>query len=71
MRYFEPIVDLQKSTVIYNGISKEYLLKKKYKEKEEVTFLISGNLNKNKQQLLVLQAANELLNRNINSFHIS
>lgn len=59
-KYFCQVADSGKSSVIYNGISGEYLLNRNYEKKEKIIFLISGNLTRKKGQMLVLQAAREL-----------
>lgn len=58
--YFKTHADPEKSQVIYDGISEDYIIDKDYSEKEKITFLISGNLTRGKGQMLVLQAAKEL-----------
>ena len=62
--YFEKYADLDKSHIIYDGISGVYINHRDYTEKENVVFLISGNLVRGKGQMLVLQAANELKRKN-------
>lgn len=63
--HFRQFADAGKSSVIYNGISKEYLFERHYEKKEKTIFLISGNLTRKKGQMLVLQAARELKQRNM------
>lgn len=70
MQYFHLVVDTNKSIVVYNGVGKEYFIEREYCKKDEVIFLISGNLNRNKRQLLVLQAAEELLRRGEENFAV-
>ncbi len=62
--YFADYADSAKSEVIYNGISDAYIIHRNYTEKEKIVFLISGNLTRSKGQMLLLQAAKELKNRN-------
>lgn len=62
--YFKGYADPNKSRVIYNGISDNYIIHRNYFEKEKIVFLISGNLVRGKGQMLVLQAANELKRKN-------
>ena len=69
--YFKEYASNKKRQVIYNGISREYLYERNYQDKKtKVTFLIAGNLNRNKRQMLVLQAANELIERGIFDFKV-
>lgn len=69
--YYKEYVSNQKWQVIYNGVSCEYLYERSYQDKKTgITFLIAGNLNRNKQQMLVLQAANELVERGIFDFKV-
>ena len=70
LNYFKSVIYNGKNIVVYNGISKDYIVEREYTDKEEISFLISGNLNKNKQQLLVLQAGAELLKRGMDNFKI-
>ena len=57
--------------VIYNGISKEFLMEKKYEQRNsKVIFLISGNLHRNKGQNLALQAVRRLKDEGINNFEL-
>lgn len=62
--YFKGYADPNKSQVIYNGISENYIIHRNYSEREKIAFLISGNLVRGKGQMLVLQAANELKRKN-------
>lgn len=62
--YFKRYADPNKSQVIYNGISEDYIIHRDYQNKEKIVFLISGNLVRGKGQMLVLQAANELKKKN-------
>ena len=62
--YFNGYAHPNKSRVIYNGISENYIIHRNYFEKEKIVFLISGNLVRGKGQMLVLQAANELKRKN-------
>ena len=69
--YFKECVSNKKGQAIYNGISREYLYERNYQDKKTgITFLIAGNLNRNKRQMLVLQAANELVERGIFDFKV-
>lgn len=62
--YFKKYADSDKSHIIYDGISGDYIIHRDYHEKEKVVFLISGNLVRGKGQMLVLQAANALKKKN-------
>lgn len=62
--YFKGYADPNKSQVIYNGISEDYIIHRDYQSKEKIIFVISGNLVRGKGQMLVLQAANELKKKN-------
>lgn len=70
MQYFADFVNKNKTKVIYNGIADKYIQSRIYQEKEEVTFLIAGNLNRKKQQMLVLLAAKLLIEKNVSGFKI-
>lgn len=62
--YFSRYIDMEKSCIIYNGIVPDGAISRTGNECNKIVFLISGNINRNKQQMLVLQAANELKNKN-------
>lgn len=62
--YFKGYADPNKSRVIYNGISEDYIIHREYQNKKKIIFLISGNLVRGKGQMLVLQAANALKKKN-------
>lgn len=70
LQHFETVAALDKRVVIYDGIRKEYLIERNYAISNCVTFISSGNLNENKQQLVLLQAGNELLSRGVHDFII-
>lgn len=58
--HFRRYADQQKSRLVYDGLPKDYIIYKDYPPKEKVIFLISGNLARNKGQMLLLRAAKEL-----------
>lgn len=68
--YFAECVNQDKAKVIYNGISEKYIQPRTYQKSTEVSFLISGNLNRNKQQMLVLKAAKVLVDKKIKEFKV-
>lgn len=58
-------------TVIYNGISNEFLYEKTYKTKyQKVIFLISGNFHRNKGQSIALRAAKVLKDKGFENFEL-
>lgn len=68
---FKEYLNFNKVKVIYNGISSQYLYEREFiNQKEYTTFLVAGNLNRNKQQMLVLRATKKLLEQNIKNFKI-
>ena len=56
--------------VIYDGISSQYLNYSCpfYKESRKITFLIAGNLQRNKGQKIVLEAVHLLKEKGIENF---
>lgn len=68
----------EKARVIYNGVSENYLLNKYVENpvdngdnhKEQVTFLVSGNMQRTKRQDLILQAADILNDRGYDKFRL-
>lgn len=68
--YREDIPD-EKCTVIYNGISEDFLCPKEYADSiSKVVFLISGNFHRNKGQNLALQAAKILKDKGFWNFEL-
>ena len=69
---FSNIVDRNKITHIYNGVSENFRLKKDYvqKENQEVKFLISGNYCREKGQIDAVLAAAELCKKGISNFKL-
>ncbi len=73
--YYQDTIEEEKSCVIYNGVSDAFSIDK-YGEKtfverdKPITFLISGNLHRNKRQDLVLEAAKILLERGNTQFRL-
>lgn len=55
-QYYSDYIGEKKCHVIYNGIASFFSMKKENVSKECITFLISGNLHRNKGQDKVLQA---------------
>ena len=54
--------------IIYNGISGDYLQEKNFDIKEKVVFLVSGTIVQNKNQILVVKAAKQLLEQGYKKF---
>lgn len=68
--FYEEKIDSNLGVLIYDGISKDYLIEKKYKETKTVTFLLASTLEKNKGQLLALKSSKILLDRGIKNFKL-
>lgn len=69
--YYKDKVDEEISQVIYNGISQEYIYLRDYtRANKKTVFLIAGNLHRNKQQMLVLDAVHRLKNKKITNFEL-
>lgn len=64
-----PEIEKSISQVVYDGVSKKYLIQRK-RRGETPSFLIAGNLSKNKNQLLVLKAVKKLKDDGITKFSI-
>lgn len=56
--------------LIYNGIENDFL-KKDYKKNEIIKFILIGNIIDGKNQLEVIKAAKQLINKGIENFNIS
>lgn len=69
-KYYSDIDCEEKVRVIYNGIGRGYLQKKKFTEKKEIIFVICGNLVENKNQMLVLCASKKLVDEGYHNFRI-
>lgn len=67
---YHDIKDEKKIRVIYNGISKEYLQTKIFSLREQTIFVVSGTIIKNKNQILVVQAAKRLLEEGYSNFEV-
>ncbi|MDE6625209.1 MAG: glycosyltransferase family 4 protein [Lachnospiraceae bacterium] len=68
--YREEIAD-EECTVIYNGISEDFLCPKEYKKNtSKVVFLISGNLHRNKGQDTALKAVKILKDKGFDRFEL-
>lgn len=63
------LISDEKAEVVYNGISTNYKSKEKTYN-SVLTFLISGNLNVNKNQMLVLKAVEVLRQRGVTNFQV-
>lgn len=72
--YYRDEIDDKKSTVIYNGIAEQFLQDKygqtKNIPREEVTFLIAGNLHPGKHQELALEAGRKLLEQGVTNWKL-
>lgn len=60
----------KKCLVIHDGLSKKYINKKDNKDSEVIRFVIAGNLTPNKNQDIVIEAADILRGRGIRNFRI-
>lgn len=73
-QYYGKNLEKEKCHVIYNGISSDYLFPKyedgETKEDNEITFLISGNLHRNKKQNLAIEAVEILQQRGYCNFNL-
>lgn len=69
-KYYGDILDDGCRQVIYDGISDEHLSEDGYLQSGAVTFLVAGNLSKNKNQRIVLEAARILQERKIGNFRV-
>ena len=68
--YRQEIAD-EECTVIYNGISEDFLCPKEYKKNtSKVVFLISGNLHRNKGQDTALKAVKILKDKGFDNFEL-
>ncbi len=65
-----PEIDDNISRQVYDGVSKEYINYEGKIEHQNTTFLISGNLNRNKNQMIVLEACKILKNQGIADFNV-
>ena len=69
--YYRDIDDKTLKKVVYNGVSTKFIIEeKKYMQKDNISFLIAGNLQVNKKQNIVLEAANILVNQGIKNFRV-
>lgn len=73
-QYYKEDLKEEKCHVIYNGISSNYLFAKYENEiinkNKNITFLISGNLHRNKKQNIAIEAALILKNRGYDNFSL-
>jgi hypothetical protein len=68
--YYDDIKE-SNSIVIYDGISEEYLLEKDFlEEKNKIIFLIAGNLQRNKGQMLALKSTKILIDEGCQNFEL-
>lgn len=68
--FYEENINSELGTLIYDGVSEEFLENKKYVKKKEITFLLVGTLEKNKGQEVAVKAVRELNNRGIRNFKL-
>lgn len=70
---FESLIDRDKLEVVYNGVSSENIYEKQAKDydHEQVSFLISGRISREKGQDQVLRAAELLVRKGIREFHVN
>lgn len=69
--YYRDEIPDEKCTVIYNGISEDFLCPKEYKKStSKVVFLISGNLHRNKGQDTALKAVKILKDKGFDNFEL-
>lgn len=73
-QYYKESIDAEKCHVIYNGISSDYLFRK-YENllseaKDQVIFLIAGNLHRNKKQNVAIEAVKLLRRRGYDDFRL-
>lgn len=68
--YFKDVADKDKSIVVYNGISQEYSVENKCKDSNDLKFLLSANINRSKNQMLVLKAIKILKDKGYTGFHL-
>ena len=69
-RYYKELNEPGKNVVIYDGVSENYLNGYKAIRTGHVTFLIAGNLQRNKGQDTVLKAVKILKKRSITDFSV-
>ena len=69
--YYREEISDEECTVIYNGISEDFLCPKEYKKNtSKVVFLISGNLHRNKGQDTALKAVKILKDKGFDRFEL-
>ncbi len=68
--YYSDIKNEENRRVIYDGVSEDYLLRKGEKGETTVTFLMAANINKNKNQKIVLEAVSILKKKGIIKFKV-
>jgi len=68
--YYGDIKNSKRRVVIYDGISEKYLINKRYSAEKPIVFLVTGNLSRNKNQKLVLEAALILKQKGIYDFRV-
>lgn len=69
-KFYEDNIQNDLGTLIYDGVSEDFLVNKKYIKKREITFLLVGTLEKNKGQEVAVRAVRELSNRGIRNFKL-
>lgn len=68
--FYEENVSEDIGTLIYDGISKDFMIHKDYVKKDKVTFLLVATLEENKGQSLAIKAAHLLVDKGICNFEI-
>lgn len=68
--YYNDIKSEKNRRVIYDGVSEDYLIEENNKEELPITFLMAANINKNKNQKIVLEAVSVLKQKGITGFRV-
>ncbi len=69
-KYYNDIKSEKNRRIIYDGVSEDYLLMKGDKGETPVIFLMAANINKNKNQKIILEAAAILKQKGITEFKV-
>lgn len=70
-QYYQNDIDASKVKIVYNGISKQYQIKRMHSgSSERMIFLIAGNMNRNKRQDVAIKAAKKLRERGYSNFEL-
>lgn len=68
--FYEQNINKLLGTLIYDGVSSEFVVDKKYKTKKDITFLLVATLEKNKGQVLAIKALSILKQKGYNNFKL-